>query len=404
MNAKKGESKLLQGGIADEVVRIVQSVFPSRKYRFGLDVLGLLFGICAVVYPVIDRKWYFSTPLDRFTGTVTNTEVRQDSPKIEYIWIFLKTDSQDVKFRSDLYPSIRERLLSLQPTDEIAIEAKKDMLGRGHYFPYAIHRNQTVLISQDDMYSAESAVFRKLRFAGIFLIGVILLDAIYELRKYLKRRKPSQSSDSSEDCYSEFEEAKTKALEKILGPMENQVGHAVIPFFVGGGLDLYYFCSSYVPGTVVASMELINSDGSGPKRNRLGAFELVMCTRNRLQTDASADSVSEPRESQKDSIRNRIWVNMTTIAHYAQTTKIEPGDTCEIPDESVDRRYIVFDEFDTRNIPFLIEGKRFGLLLCIEIHASEMAFARKEGTQSLFKRMKESDAYPYSDLDRTPVE
>jgi hypothetical protein len=405
MNAKSEGSKLLPGGIGDEVARIVQSIFPSRKYRYGFDVLGLLFGIFAVVYPAIDRKWYYSTPLEQFTGTVINTEVRQDSQKLESIWIFLKTDTQEVKFRSDLYPSIGDRLLSLRPTDEIAIEGEKDVLGRGHYFPHVIHRNQTVLISRDDMYSAQSALYRKCRIAGLVLIGITLLDALYVLWKFLKRKKQTPLPNTSENPYGEFEEAKTKALEKILGPMENHVGHAVIPFFVGGGLDLYYFCSSYVPGTVIASMELINSDGSGPKRNRLGAFELVMCTRHRFQADPSTDSVSvRSRESQDDLIRNRIWVNMTTVARYVQTNKVQPGDTCEIPDESGDRRYIVFDEFDTRNVPFLIEGKRFGLLLCIEIRPSEMAFARKEGTPALFSRMKEIDAYPYSDLDRKPVE
>lgn len=405
MNAKGEGSRLLPGGIGDEVVRIVQSLYPPRKYRLGFDVLGLLFGIFAAVYPTIDRKWYYSTPLEQFTGTVINTEVHQDSPKMESIWIFLKTDTQEIKFRSDLYLSIRDRLLSLKPTDEISVEAEKDVLGRGHYFPHAIHRGQMALISREEMYSAQSALYRKCRIAGLILIGVIGLDAIYVLCKFLKRKKQTSLPDSSEDPYAEFEEAKTKALEKILGPMENHVGHAVIPFFLGGGLDLYYFCSSYVPGTVIASMELINSDGSGPKRNRLGMFELVMCTRHCFRADPLTDSVSvRPRESQDDLIRNRIWVNMTTVAQYVQTNRVEPGDTCEIPDESKDdRRYIVFDEFDSHNIPFLIEGKRYGLLLCIEVHKSEMAFARQEGTKALFKIMKETNVYPYSDLDRKPV-
>lgn len=405
MTATNDGSNLLPGGLVDKWMRILPIPFPSRKYRYGFDVLGLLFGIFAAVYPSVDRKCFFSTQLDRFTGTVKNIEVRTDSPNPVPIWILLETDTQQVKFRSELYPSIRDRLLSLKPGDEIAVEAEKDVLGRGHYFPHVIYRGQTVLISREEMHSAQSALYRKCRIAGLVLIGITGLDAIYVLWKFLKRRKQTTPPVSSGDPYAEFEEAKTRALEKILGPMENPVGHAVIPFFLGGGLDLYYFCSSYVPGTVIASMELINSDGSGPKRNRLGTFELVMCTRHRFQTDPSTDTVSvRSRGSRDDLIRNRIWVNMTTVAQYVQTNKIEPGDTCEIPYESTDdRRYIVVDEFDTHRIPFLIEGKRYGLLLCIEVHESEMEFARQQGTKALFKRMKEADVYPYSDLDRDPV-
>ena len=41
------------------------------------------------------------------------------------------------------------------------------------------------------------------------------------------------------------------ALERTLGPMDDTVLHALIPFELGGFLDLYTF-SKCIPGTVIA--------------------------------------------------------------------------------------------------------------------------------------------------------
>ena len=48
-------------------------------------------------------------------------------------------------------------------------------------------------------------------------------------------------------------------------------------------------------------------------------------------------------------------------------------------------------------------AKRFGLLLVMEIHCTEMAFARENGAAALFHRLEQAGHYPYSDIDRTPV-
>ncbi|MBK7403880.1 MAG: hypothetical protein IPJ41_04400 [Phycisphaerales bacterium] len=44
-----------------------------------------------------------------------------------------------------------------------------------------------------------------------------------------------------------FADAKQAALERPLGPMDEMVVHSLIPFFLGGGLDLYTF-SKCMPG------------------------------------------------------------------------------------------------------------------------------------------------------------
>lgn len=50
--------------------------------------------------------------------------------------------------------------------------------------------------------------------------------------------------------------------------MHGIVGHAIIPFSIGGAVDMYYF-TDHIKGTGFATMELLNPDGNGPKPNKL---------------------------------------------------------------------------------------------------------------------------------------
>ncbi len=65
-----------------------------------------------------------------------------------------------------------------------------------------------------------------------------------------------------------YSEAKEKALQKVLGPMHNTVGHAIISFQVGGAVDMYYFPNG-IAGTAFATMEL-----------KMSCFRRVSKTRN----------------------------------------------------------------------------------------------------------------------------
>ncbi len=210
---------------------------------------------------------------------------------------------------------------------------------------------------------------------------------------------------SAERC-EEYQVAKEAALERILGPMEDIVGHAIIPFIVGGTVDMYYFCS-YLPETVFATMELINPDGKGPKPNLMGTYELVACSRLRKpQSDPSytVKAVNNKEMTSFDVQERRICGTFTSIGFYSYQTVLKPGETCEIPgDDESDTKCIVFDKFDTKGIPFKVEDKAYGLLLCIEVHRSEMEYAMKNGSASLLAKLKKAGVYPYSDLDRESV-
>jgi len=82
---------------------------------------------------------------------------------------------------------------------------------------------------------------------------------------------------TDEDFEKDYE-LKSKGLERILGQVDSLVGHAIIPFEVGGTVDMYYY-SKAIKGTGFATMELIQPDGSGPVPNRNGTYELVAFTK-----------------------------------------------------------------------------------------------------------------------------
>jgi hypothetical protein len=78
-------------------------------------------------------------------------------------------------------------------------------------------------------------------------------------------------------------ELKSEGLERILGKSDSIVGHAIIPFEVGGSVDMYYYHKGVVNGTGFATMELIQPDGTGPIPNRNGTYELVAFTKLKLR-------------------------------------------------------------------------------------------------------------------------
>src|SRR5882762_3368828 len=114
-----------------------------------------------------------------------------------------------------------------------------------------------------------------MKIAIVILLVVAVLGALVF---FVSRRRTSGSHDKkpefSDAEYARHYEAKQKALERILGPMHNIVGHAVIPFAIGGAVDMYYFPNG-IAGTGFATMELIKPDGTGPLPNSLGTYEFV---------------------------------------------------------------------------------------------------------------------------------
>jgi hypothetical protein len=212
--------------------------------------------------------------------------------------------------------------------------------------------------------------------------------------------QPSQKRGFSPEEYSRYSEAKEVALERLLGPMHNLVGHAIVPFGVRGGtVDMYYFPNG-IPGVGFATMELIEPDGSGPKPNRIGTYELVTFAKLKMPPAGSGENEDHPFSK----IERRMCSMMTAIGLYSREAVLNPGETCEIPlEEGKPNLCLIFDEYRKDGIGLEIEGQKHCLLLCMEVFRSEMEYAMRHGSATVLKKLKEAGYYPYSDMDRKPV-
>jgi hypothetical protein len=227
------------------------------------------------------------------------------------------------------------------------------------------------------------------------LVGALVLCASCSKSGDIGRRK-KEFSDAEFKRYSEVKE---KSLEKVLGPMHDMVGHAVIPFQVGGAVDMYYFPNG-IAGTGFATMELIEPDGTGPKPNRIGTYELVAFTKLKMPPQDTKRDDKDPFNR----IERRMCGILTVVGRYSHDAVLNPGETCEVPWKEGDpTTCLIFDEYQKDGVPFEIEGKKHCLLLCMEVFRSEMEYAMKKGSAPVLRKLKEKGYYPYSDLDREPV-
>ena len=231
----------------------------------------------------------------------------------------------------------------------------------------------------------------------LLIAGVIVITLVFFA--FLKKRK--NKPEFTDEEYDKSYEDKKNALEKILGPMHELVGHAIIGFQIGGPLDMYYF-NKGIPGTGFASMELIEPDGSGPKSNRIGTYEIVAFTKLEKTDHKHGDKYDE--NSPFDKIELRLRSIMTTMANYSYNCALNPCETGEIPgDDGEPNTCLIFDDYTPDGKQFEINEKRHCLLLCMEVHPSEMHYARENGTAKVIQMLKDAGHYPYSDLDRPAV-
>lgn len=213
--------------------------------------------------------------------------------------------------------------------------------------------------------------------------------------------KKDQNSAVSEKELAEQQEAKNyeqkvAALEQVLGKMHDTVGHSIIPFALGGSVDMYYFLY-HIPGTGFATMELLDANGTGPQPNKLGTYELVAFAKQPYNK-------SEEKGTLFDLMEERIYRILTNIGNYSFKAVLNPNDTCEIPgDDTEESKYLIFDEYRPGEKKFKIGEKDHHLLLCMEVFKNEMEFARAKGGSVLIEKLKMAGYYPYSDLDRLPV-
>ncbi|MGN6416862.1 MAG: hypothetical protein ACTHMC_05200 [Pseudobacter sp.] len=198
-----------------------------------------------------------------------------------------------------------------------------------------------------------------------------------------------------ESGFDKFYDLKKTGLEKVLGPMHWLVGHSVVPFGVGGNVDMYYF-AQHISGTGFATMELLSEDGAGPLPNCLGTYELLAFTRLSFNQDQQLpDAFNE--------IERRFCQIFTIMAEYAKDAVLNPGETCELPSDEGRNVCLIFDQYQPSDNKFLVGESEHHLLLCLEIFKSEMDYSRTNGSAALFNKLREAGHYPYSDMNREPV-
>lgn len=203
-------------------------------------------------------------------------------------------------------------------------------------------------------------------------------------------------ADDDHEAGQRWYDRKSAIMEAMLGKEHDIVMHAVIPYAIGGGLDLYYFPNG-VSGTAIATKELSEVPGEGSSNDVFQSYELVMFTKLPLDLDAVGS---------KDSAFGRVhsFINavLYRIARYSAQATLNPNETCEFPADmpTVGGKCLIFDGYPSYRGE---EPTEFGLLAVIEIFPSEMAYARKNGGANLIRRLKSSGHYPYSNMDRSPV-
>lgn len=199
-------------------------------------------------------------------------------------------------------------------------------------------------------------------------------------------------SEGDQDQYYELKKA---GLEKQLGPTHDKFDHAIIPFVLGGAVDVYCFPKAK-GGVAFATMELIHPDGSGPVPNGMGTYELVAFTNHKPKANQTEDSAFLAME-------RKLGGLLTIIAQHAFLSALEPGETAEIPNEDGNSHYLIFDKYQPKRRPFRIGNQEHGLLLIMEVHKSELIYARRYGTPKLIEKLKQAKIYPSSDIERKPV-
>lgn len=227
---------------------------------------------------------------------------------------------------------------------------------------------------------------------------------IKRLKKFFRKKSsaPGTPADSPnvspelEARWKEWYERKSRFMEQSLGKQHNAVMHAIFPYAIGGGLDLYYYPNG-IPGTAIATKELTELPNEGSQNRTFSCYELVMFTRHPLSLEDAKN-----KETAFGRAHGDMYSILNAVARYSAQASLNPHDTCEFPPE-MDRlggKCLVFDSAGQYSDEVV---KCFGLLTVIEIFRSEMHFAMEHSGELLLEKLKAAGHYPYSDMDREPV-
>jgi hypothetical protein len=197
----------------------------------------------------------------------------------------------------------------------------------------------------------------------------------------------------------QWDEQKSVSLQRLLGTEHNMVMHALIPFAIGGTLDQYYYPQSR--GYAIATKELIDEYGDGPRNRHYRAYEWCMFSPAAFDLKLAHDEKTPMGQSHR-----LLSGALNALARYCTQASLNPNETMEFPPDSSETlggKCLILDHILRDDRGLMIGKREFGLMVAILVHRSEMEFAREQSGQALLGRLREAGVYPYSDLDRQPV-
>lgn len=187
---------------------------------------------------------------------------------------------------------------------------------------------------------------------------------------------------------------KGNLIEKCLGPaLDDAVLYIIPPVDFAPGLYVHlndgYFALS--------TLDMSELPGKGASNNRYDNIEFCMMAKEKITLDETATPIL--KEGSSFMLMRYIT---TAIADYAASgATLNVGDTIEFPkdyDETIGGKCFFFWPHQGSSV-----DASLGLMMIIEIHSSEMEFARSEGPSKLVDKLKNSKAFPFSYPERLSV-
>lgn len=187
---------------------------------------------------------------------------------------------------------------------------------------------------------------------------------------------------------------KKSKLDAVLGKADERVLHFMIADPDRGPFDTVFYRND-VPGTGMATCQLARLDGTGLSNSVFQTYEMIIFTRETYGAEEDLEDVAGKSPG------GLLRAAMSALAAYAISAQLEPGSTLEFPadyDEYVGGRCFIVDSYKSDEF----DGE-FGLMLVIEIHRDEMAFAMENHGSVLLAKLVDAGVYPYSDMNRVSV-
>jgi hypothetical protein len=286
--------------------------------------------------------------------------------------------------------TIKQQILDWEEARRLRFE----MIGTDMRF----RRHVSRLVDSFDLQAVSPGVTRVTRTTEVVLTGrlrtmkaVAVYLGLKAVHRYVFRNWallaplaiPSRipTRDELRDDWSELAQQRGAQLEALLGDRDDQVYHALIPLQLGGTCDVLRY-RHYVAGVAYVTSDLT---GIGQPPNRLGTYELMICTRE--DSDWAAAVISQ-------------------LGPYTLKTITNPGDTMDmgsvVPAGSTISA-LLFTEPDVTENEFRVGDEQASLLLCIGITSEELAACQREGADQLLRRLRDAGVFPYTELSRKSV-